>query len=380
MPKRLVISLLPMVLCQYSLAGIWIGPDIVNSNWAEWSRSSGPWLFSSYAQIRGMSDEWCRRTVAVQQGKRYRLSGYCETWYNPTVGNGRARTRISASSIAATDWWNPVAGSGWPGRTFKSSEGIAGSNSTTVELTWDVIQVSQLSTTGGRFYEPRLQQVIYDPQMDITESGLRVNTDTPGGATASISLGLNSLSFADEPTAWSIDWGDGTTEANPMLNTNSVHSYSIGDGESQTWTAALTGSNQAGSGADSASITLLRQPDVSLCVDGVHVQDGDTLVVDIANNPVLDLSLLDSLGFIEQAAFIVPGRLDVSGSDLTFTGTVFDQEDVGQTYSLTAWVSNTGLGINSDAMMVNLMVTPEPSTALLLSVVGVLALVRRRGM
>jgi hypothetical protein len=94
--------------------------------------------------------------------------------------------------------------------------------------------------------------------------------------------------------------------------------------------------------------------------------------------PVLDLSLLGSLGFIEQAAFSAPGRLDISGPDLAFSGTVFTQDDIGQTFSLTALVSNTGLGVNSDAITVNLAITPEPTSVLLLAVGGLAGTWRRR--
>ena len=84
----------------------------------------------------------------------------------------------------------------------------------------------------------------------------------------------------------------------------------------------------------------------------------------------LSLSLLQSAGFIEQASFSIPGRLDVTGADLTYSGEAFSLADIGQMFSLTAAISNSGLGTNFDTMTLNLMVVPEPATISLIMLWG----------
>ena len=123
---------------------------------------------------------------------------------------------------------------------------------------------------------------------------------------------------------------------------------------------------------------MLSQPDIALSVNGQSVFDGETIEIDIINYPVLDLSLLESLGYIEATSFFIPGRLDWSDSNLVLGTSIFDEFDIGQVFSLEASISNTGFGINSDYLAVNLSVIPEPSTAMLLGVSGCFVCRRRR--
>ena len=223
-----------------------------------------------------------------------------------------------------------------------------------------------------------LRQVVYDPQLDIAEDTIRINSDAPGGLTAEVSLGLHSLSFADDPTAWSIDWGDGSIEPDPTLNASHAHEYTIPSGTSAVWTASFSGSNEAGSDLDTAMVELLSRPDIALSVNGLPVLDGGVVEFDVVNDPVLDLSLLDSLGFLEATSFFVPERLDWNGTSLTLMTSIFDESDIGGLFPLTATISNTGLGINADALTINLSIVPEPSTAVLLSMAAFVVLHRRQ--
>jgi len=292
---------------------------------------------------------------------------------------GRSRTQISASGIAQTAWWNPIdTAVPWPGFTTQSAEGIAAGSTTVIENTWNTIETTPIAVSAGRFQDINLVQVVRDPQLDITANLIRVNTNTPGGSFADISLELQSLSYADEPTSWSIDWGDSTIINDPVMNAPLNHGFTIETGDSQTWTALFTGANQAGSGSDTATIELLRQPDIALTIGGALAVPGSTLQWDIFANPTLDLSLLDSVGFIEEATFSIPNRLSVVGSELAFSGLVFDASDIGQIFPLTTTISNTGSGVNTDQISLNLEIVPEPATAFLLLTVGGLLLPRER--
>jgi hypothetical protein len=202
-----------------------------------------------------------------------------------------------------------------------------------------------------------VRQLVYPPQLEIAPAQVRVNTESPDGGTANVSLTLSSLSYAADPTAWTMDWGDGTIEPGVALSQTHAHGYALIGGNSQTWTAVLSGDNQAGSAADSAVITILCQPDIALTVNGPAAPNGATLDIDILHDPVLSLSLADSLGYIEQAHFLIPGRLDVLGPDLSYAGTLFGPEDIGYVFPLTATISNTGSGVNFDTLSVNLAIT-----------------------
>jgi hypothetical protein len=175
-----------------------------------------------------------------------------------------------------------------------------------------------------------------------------------------------------------MNWGDGVIESNPTFNSHS-HTYSIASGNSQTWTSTFSGTNQAGTVFDIDTVTILRQPDIALLVNDMFVIDGQTVVLDILDDPTLDLSLLNSEGYLEGASFQIDGKLNQTGSDLVsflYSGNLFDESDIGLTYSLTAGVYNTGLGVNSDSLNVNLSVVPEPATLLLLGLGAVM--VRKR--
>ncbi|MFQ5500838.1 MAG: PEP-CTERM sorting domain-containing protein [Phycisphaerae bacterium] len=387
------ITLLLMValsLCALSTrarAAEWLGPNLVtngdfpDSTGSGWTVSPGPWQFfpASFAQVRGQNDEWLRQSVSVEPGKRYRISGASQTWFNSSFGMGRSRTRISASGIAQTAWWNPIDTTiPWPGFTTQSAEGIAAGSSSVIENTWNILETSPVAVSAGRFQDINLVQVVRDPQLDITANLIQVNTSTAGGSFADISLELQSLSFADAPTSWSLDWGDSTIINDPVMNAPLNHGFTIETGDSQTWTALFSGINQAGSGLDTATIELLRQPDIALTIGGTVATGGTTLQWDIFANPTLDLSLLDSVGFIEEAAFSIPNRLSVIGTDLTFSGPVFDASDIGQIFPLTTTISNTGSGVNADQVSLNLEIVPEPATAFLLLTVGGLLFTRRR--
>jgi uncharacterized cupredoxin-like copper-binding protein len=214
---------------------------------------------------------------------------------------------------------------------------------------------------------------VYAPSLSIGSGPIRINTDAPVGSTASVSTYLDSA-FADDPTTCSVNWGDGSISNNPTLRSNTTHVFSITSGLSQAWTATFSGSNQAGATQATQSITVLMRPRISLSVEGIEAIAGNTIQVE-AGEP-LDLSLLNSEGYIENASFAVPGRIDESGTSMTCSDLTFDNSDIGQTFTLTANVSNTGDGNNSDSVTVNLTVVPEPATLSLL-ILGGLALLRR---
>jgi hypothetical protein len=137
--------------------------------------------------------------------------------------------------------------------------------------------------------------------------------------------------------------------------------------------------NGLGGAGSQITVTVLRQPDVALRIDGQTVLDGATVEVEAGR--LLQLSLANSLGYIEQASFAIGGKLDQAGAGLSYSGILFGDSDLGQTYPLTAGVSNTGAGINADSMTVNLSVVPEPATLGLLgfAAFGLLGRLRRQG-
>ena len=361
-------------------AAEWNGPNLLingdfSSGFTSWSKSSNSWnlVSGSLVRINTLRDEWLRQSVQVEAGKRYRVSGFSRAFWDSSVGAGRGRTRISASGITATDWWNPAKTTL---STPKTGLGIATSATTTVELTWDIITTSQIQTLFGEFHSIGLRQVVFDPSLDILQPTVRMNTASPGGDSGSVPLDLLSVSFADEPTAWSIDWGDSVVDAMPTLGTATSHGYQILSGDSETWTATLAGSNQAGAGQDTAEITLLRQPDAHLRINGQVIADG--AVVEILPGALAELSLTDSIGFIEIASFDIPGVLNQIGSSLSFTDTLLGGALPGDTFNLSTSVGNTGLGVNSDAVNVTLLVVPEPMSATLLAGLILVFQTRRR--
>ncbi len=377
----LLVTALLMVF-PLELRAQWTGPDmILNGDFDRsgkyWTESNDDWYYyklgnSIRAWPDSVTDAWLRQTVSVTIGKRYQLRA------GSTVGHdssslGRGRTQVSASGIAATSWWTsrPFGSTSF---TYKTATGIASSSTTTVQLYWD--ELSRGGMYGCYFDDIELRQVIYAPQIDIGQSHVRINSDTPGSSTATVSLDLNDLSYADEPTSWFVSFGDGTQQSLPTLNSTHTHAYEIPAGDSYSWIASLNGSNQSGSASDLATVTVLRQPEVALLVNGILVQDNATIDIELAD--LLNLSLVLSNGYIEEGSFFINGLVDQVGSELAFSGTPFSSDDVWKTFTLTAGVRNTGAGINEDIMTVNLHLTPEPATMGLLALGGVALLKRRR--
>lgn len=367
----------------------WVGPDILNNNFSNWSVSGTSSILEKRVQSGNLHmgllprPYWvintsldhtmtASRSATVDAGKRYRYSL-----------RGR-EVRSVVSGNVNVEWWSEIGGG--PSSSHSSSTSyvtrsldyIPGGSSMTLRAKARITASSaELYHDYAEYDWATLQQVVYDPQLDIAEDAIRINTDTPGGDTADVGLTPNSLSYADDPTAWMVDWGDGVVDPDLPLNQTHSHVYTLSGGDSQSWTATFSGDNQAGSDSDTALVEILRQPDIALSVDGTSVLDGDTIELDILSDPVLDLSLLDSLGFIEEASIFIPGRLDYVGTELTFSDTLFDESDLGLTFPLTATISNTGVGVNSDTLSVNLMIVPEPAAAALI-LTGALLTFRRR--
>jgi hypothetical protein len=392
MPRRAAWGLIVIAfVISESQAGEWTGPDVLNANFSNWSVSGTSSIYQSqvsggnlrmgllprpYWVINQSLDRTmtASRSVSVTPGKRYRYEV-----------RGREQRSVVAGSVNV-EWWADI--SGGPSSSHYSSTSyqstsmlhVPGGSSMTVRTRARVTAspVAELYHDYAEYDWATLRQVVYDPQLNIAEDSVRINSDAPGGSTAEVSLGLHSLSFADDPTAWDIDWGDGSIEPDPTLNASHAHEYTIPSGTSAVWTASFSGNNEAGSDSDTATIKLLSQPDIALSVNGSPVLDGGVVEIDIVNNSILDLSLLDSLGFIETTSFFVPDRLDWIGTDLTLMTSIFDESDIGELFPLTATISNTGLGINADALTINLSIVPEPSTAVLLSMASLVVLYRRQ--
>jgi hypothetical protein len=72
--------------------------------------------------------------------------------------------------------------------------------------------------------------------------------------------------------------------------------------------------------------------------------------------------MADSQGYIESATFWISGKLNRTGTGLSYDALLFGESDIGETFPLTVTVSNTGAGVNSDSMTVNLSVVPEPAS------------------
>lgn len=389
--RQLCIKVMMVVMLSgQALAGEWIGSDILNTDFSNWSISGTSSIYQSqvasgnlrmgllpkpYWVINQTLDHTMTgsRSVSVTPGKRYRYEV-----------KGREQRSV-VTGFVNVDWWGDISGGPSTARYSSTSYQTAsvtyvpGGGSMTVRVGARITAspVAELYHDYAEYDWATLRQVVYDPQLDIAETSIRVNSDTPGGSTASVALGLNSLSFADAPDAWSVDWGDGQVDQNPTLNAYAAHSYMIPSGNLATWTAMFQGSNGAGSDFDVATIEVLRQPDIALTVNGESVLDGGSLTLNILRDSVLDLSLLDSLGYIESANLLIPERLNWSGSDLTLSASIFDQSDIGQVFPLTAMISNTGAGTNADLMTVNLSIIPEPATLTLLALGGLIMMRRQ---
>jgi len=220
------------------------------------------------------------------------------------------------------------------------------------------------------------------PLFSAAAAAPRVNTPTPTATKANVDFTLTHLHTVDGAESATFDFGDGIHPALPLpLPATVSHEYTLGapSVKSRTFTAYASMTNGLGGAGSQITVTVLRQPDVALRIDGQTVLDGATVEVEAGR--LLQLSLANSLGYIEQASFAIGGKLDQAGAGLSYSGILFGDSDLGQTYPLTAGVSNTGAGINADSMTVNLSVVPEPATLGLLgfAAFGLLGRLRRQG-
>ena len=284
------------MLPQVAAGGTWVGPDVLNNDWSTWSISGAGSVMKSRVSptlqlgtfnytVFNMSYSatgTASLAVPLTAGKRYQ--------YQVT---GKITKSIVAQPVSS-NWWTEITGVGSTPPSTSSNYStqtittVAGGSSLTLRArsTLSGAPVGQCNYCYGEFSTATLSQVVYDPQLAVSDHQIRMNTDSRGGAGGTVSLGLNSLSYADDPTAWSVDLGDGTVENNPGLNSTRTHAFSLAGGDSQSWTATFSGSNQAGSASDAASITLLRQPEIALAVNGALVENGGTILLDVAKNPV----------------------------------------------------------------------------------------------
>jgi len=358
-------------------ASEWGGPELVTNGtfsnrlegWQQWpnywSSSDGKARFSDYSKYTTGGTLY--QMINAQHGKRYRVSGQIQTWDKAQIGIGSSwgfpqiNTGLSASGQTET----------------KSAQGII----STSDDIYVSLNVSGTLQVEAFFDNISVRQIVYDPQVSISQNEIRMNSSIPNGSQANINLAFDSLcDYADALTSWSMDWGDGVIESNPTLGVSHSHSYSIvnSNDRSQTWNAVFSGTNQAGIDSEIAAITVLRQPVANLLVNGISLLDGETIEIDIFDESILDLSLLNSSGYLEGASFVIDGLLDQSGLGMwnfSYSGNLFGESDIGQVHSLTAGVYNTGLGVNSDYLDVNLSVVPEPAT---FSLLGLGAVILRR--
>ena len=244
-----------MFLPQNLEAGTWYGSNLIQngsfeedfSYWGgtqtgiwrivQYSNSTNHYAYNSYsAQLY--------QSVTIEEGKRYRL-------YGRSVCAGGSSYMIDSTEIWQTDSWVDT-----PRKmSAKSVLGIASQSGTTsIHLIY-----SKGTGTSGGFDNISFQQVIYDPQLDILESDLTITEDMLNGSSATVELTLNDLSYADTPTDWYIDWGDGIIDYNPVLNTTHQHIYDVSTG-AQVFTATLYGINQAGEFSESIQIGIVPEP------------------------------------------------------------------------------------------------------------------------
>jgi len=208
------------------------------------------------------------------------------------------------------------------------------------------------------------------PLFSATAAAPRVNTPTPTATKATVDFTLTHVHSVGGESA-TFDFGNGipTALALPLPATVS-HEYTLSPSmKSWTYTAIASMTNGLGGAGSQITVTILRQPDVALTIDGQTVIDGAT--VEVEPGRLLQLSLANSLGYIEQRSFSI-------GGGLSYSGILFGDSDLGQTYPLTVGVSNTGAGINADSMTVNLSVVPEPASLGLLGLAACGLLGRRR--
>jgi uncharacterized membrane protein len=201
--------------------------------------------------------------------------------------------------------------------------------------------------------------------LSLNSNASCINTLSPGDSSVSVNLTASQLGGDALDTAI-LDFGDGTsTDLSLPLPATVSHDYSLTSGDnSRTFTASASAYNSGGVGSATTNITVFRQPDIVLSVNGVSAEDNSIIQVNVVKYPVLNLSLLDSLGFIENAQFQIPSKgLNISGPDLTYSDVVFNQSDIGKVFPLLTRISNTGCGVNSDSMNVSLRIVGIPGDA-----------------
>lgn len=264
-------------------ASVWLGsnlvyngnfsittPDTING-WRESNFNPGAYVYFGIQAYYGLPYNRARMTggtgsnlnqnVNIVSGKRYRLSGIGATYQKRikiglgTIGgatNIMSTEELTSSPHHDTNW-DKFLGSEF---TSMSVEGII----TGYSNAYVTLQVEGADNHGAaEFDNISLQQVVYNPQLDIMESSINITSDMIEGSSATIGLTLNNLSYADMPTSWSIDWGDGILENNPTLNFFNEHIYDISGGINQ-YTATLYGINQAGEFSESIQINVIPEP------------------------------------------------------------------------------------------------------------------------
>jgi hypothetical protein len=358
-------------------SGQWVGPNLIqNGNFSQgsssWTSNPSGGNFSNneflFAPVQAQA---ITQTVSLVSGKRYAASAQVSDGYLA----GQVTTYAWETQIAT-----PVGSSGYIQNATQATASVAPA---IYSGQGNTVSISE-AYTGNRgdgaasVTNVALWQVVYVSQLQLVVEAARVNTTAPGGATGTAGVVANSLSFADDPTSSSIDWGDGSTPDSPSsLNSTFTHDYALGSGINLAdYTVTLNGSNQAGSTTTTAAEEILRSPEASLTIDGTQVNDGQ--VFDVLPNTDLSLSLENSTGYIESASFSANGFLDQSGTGLTADLAGFPPSDGGLVIPLTITVSNTGAGLNSQSLTVDIQVVPEPSAIALLTITGAILLARGR--
>ncbi|MEI8195703.1 MAG: PEP-CTERM sorting domain-containing protein [Phycisphaerae bacterium] len=352
-------------------AAQWDGPNLIQNGTfdqglSSWTVKLGSWSWNywsakstynggiqgNYADSGISPDTALQQTVSLVSGKRYSVSGDGYSLYNPyAVVYGRLAGFIDASGLVRTDKWLP---SPTPNPSYKSVTGIAASNSTVVSCVASVYVNQSWSGVDCAFDNINLHQIVYTPQLQIAQSSIRVNTNNALDPSATGSLTFNSLSIPDDPTANAINWGDGSTDNNLPINTTQAHTYSMTSGNTQDFTVTFTGTNQADTASTTALVQLLRHPTTLMTINNTAITNGQTVRVWSGAYTILDPS--NSQGYIENSSLVIPGRVNQSSPNLSPAAVRFNAGDAGTTFTLTANVSNTGQGANSDTLIVNLLV------------------------
>ena len=218
--------------------------------------------------------------------------------------------------------------------------------------------------THGNVYQIALIPDLIPPVIALSCSNTKINTNTSGGDSTGVTLSVNQTG-GETPDTATLYFGDGTSiNLSLPLPQTITHNYSLTCGDnSKTFAASVLADSYTDGGA-TANITILRQPKIVLSVNGLSVEEGNTIKINIREEPVLNLSLVNSLGYIEKAEFIISSKgLDVSGTNLTYSGALFDQSNIGKVFPLLASVSNSGSGVNTDTIIVNLRIVASSGDA-----------------